>query len=82
MKNIVVFGGGGYCASLLIPQLLDEGWNVRAFDTFWYGIDHFPKSSKLSLIKGDVRDLNAVKEALKDFDHVLHLACISNDASF
>jgi nucleoside-diphosphate-sugar epimerase len=82
MKNIVVFGGGGYCASLLIPQLLDEGWNVRAFDTFWYGTDHFPKSSKLSLIKGDVRDLKAVKEALKGFDHVLHLACISNDASF
>ena len=82
MKKIVIFGGGGYCASLLVPQLLNEGWDVRVFDTFWYGTEHFPKSTHLELVKGDVRDLKAVKEALKGRDHVLHLACISNDASF
>ena len=82
MKKIVIFGGGGYCASLLVPQLLNEGWDVRVFDTFWYGTEHFPKSAHLELVKGDVRDLKAVKEALKGHDHVLHLACISNDASF
>ncbi len=82
MKKIVIFGGGGYCASLLVPQLLNEGWDVRVFDTFWYGTEHFPKSAHLELVKGDVRDLKAVKEALKGRDHVLHLACISNDASF
>lgn len=82
MKNIVIFGGGGYCASLLVPQLLNEGWDVRVFDTFWYGTEHFPKSAHLELVKGDVRDLKAVKEALKGRDYVLHLACISNDASF
>jgi nucleoside-diphosphate-sugar epimerase len=82
MKKVIVFGGGGYCASLLVPQLLDEGWDVRVFDTFWYGTDHFPKNPKLSLVKGDVRDIKAVKESLKDCEYVLHLACISNDASF
>ncbi len=82
MKKIVIFGGGGYCASLLVPQLLNEGWDVRVFDTFWYGTEHFPKSAHLELVKGDVRDLKAVKEVLKGRDHVLHLACISNDASF
>jgi nucleoside-diphosphate-sugar epimerase len=82
VKKIVIFGGDGYCASLLVPQLLNEGWDVRVFDTFWYGTEHFPKSAHLELVKGDVRDLNAVKEALKGRDHVLHLACISNDASF
>jgi nucleoside-diphosphate-sugar epimerase len=82
VKKIVIFGGGGYCASLLVPQLLNEGWDVRVFDTFWYGTEHFPKSAHLELVKGDVRDLKAVKEALKGRDHVLHLACISNDASF
>ena len=82
MKKIVIFGGGGYCASLLVPQLLNEGWDVLVFDTFWYGTEHFPKSAHLELVKGDVRDLKAVKEALKGRDHVLHLACISNDASF
>lgn len=82
MKKIVIFGGGGYCASLLVPQLINDGWDVRVFDTFWYGTEHFPKSAHLELVKGDVRDLKAVKEALKGRDHVLHLACISNDASF
>lgn len=82
MKKVVVFGGGGYCASLLVPQLVEEGWHVRVFDTFWYGTDHLPSHSQLELIKGDVRDPSAVRRALQGCDYVLHLACISNDASF
>jgi nucleoside-diphosphate-sugar epimerase len=82
MKKVVVFGGGGYCASLLVPQLVEEGWHVRVFDTFWYGTDHLPSHPQLELIKGDVRDLAAVKRVLEGCDYVLHLACISNDASF
>jgi len=82
MKKIVVFGGGGYCASVLIPQLIKEGWSVTAYDTFWYGTEHLPASSCLHLVKGDVRDIDKVKEVLSNKDYVLHLACISNDASF
>jgi nucleoside-diphosphate-sugar epimerase len=82
MKKVVVFGGGGYCASLLVPQLIAEGWSVRVFDTFWYSSEHLPNHPNLELIQGDVRDLQAVKQALQGYDHVLHLACISNDASF
>lgn len=82
MKKLIVFGGGGYCASVLIPQLLTEGWDVTAFDTFWYGTDHLPKVPNLHLVQGDVRDLKKVKEALAGKEYVLHLSCISNDASF
>lgn len=82
MKKITVFGGGGYCASVLIPQLLNEGWDVTAYDTFWYGTEHLPKRPHLHLVKGDVRDIDKVKEVLSNKDYVLHLACISNDASF
>jgi nucleoside-diphosphate-sugar epimerase len=82
MKKIIVFGGGGYCASVLVPQLLNEEWDVTVFDTFWYGSDHLPKVSNIHLVQGDVRDLAKVKEALKGMEFVLHLACISNDASF
>jgi len=82
MKKLIIFGGGGYCGSVLVPQLINEGWDVTAFDTFWYGTDHFPKSSNLHLVQGDVRDLGKVKEVLNGMEHVLHLACISNDASF
>ena len=82
MKKIVVFGGGGYCGSILVPQLLNEGWEVTVFDTFWYGVDHLPKVSNINLVQADVRDISKVKEALKGQEYVLHLACISNDASF
>jgi nucleoside-diphosphate-sugar epimerase len=82
MKKIIVFGGGGYCASVLVPQLLNEGWDVTVYDTFWYGTDHLPKVNNIHLVQGDVRDLPKVKESLKNMEYVLHLACISNDASF
>lgn len=82
MKKILIFGGGGYCASVLVPQLIKENWDVTVYDTFWYGIEHFPKSDNLALIEGDVRDTKLVKESLNGHDYVLHLACISNDTSF
>jgi nucleoside-diphosphate-sugar epimerase len=82
MKKLVVFGGGGYCGSVLIPQLVSEGWDVTVFDTFWYGTEHLPKAANLRLVRGDVRELSKVTEALQGQEFVLHLACISNDASF
>ena len=83
MKNILVIGGAGYCGSILVPQLLDEGYNVTVFDIMWYGNDFLPKDNpNLTLIQGDVRDVAKVSKACQGEDTVLHLACISNDASF
>ena len=28
MKKVIVFGGGGYCGSVVVPQLLNDGWDV------------------------------------------------------
>jgi len=84
MKKVLIIGGAGYCGSLLIPQLLNEGWEVTVFDILvWYGSDHLPKQNpKLTIIQGDVRDVDSVAKACAGQDYVLHLACISNDASF
>ena len=84
MKKVLVIGGGGYCGSLLVPQLLQEGWEVTVFDILvWYGSDHLPKeNSKLKIIQGDVRDITKVAQVCAGHEYVLHLACISNDASF
>lgn len=82
MKKVLIIGGAGYCGSLLVPQLLNEGWEVAVYDTMWYGTSQFPKSAKLHLLEGDVRDLASVQRACDGYDSVLHLACISNDASF
>ncbi len=84
MKKVLVIGGGGYCGSLLVPQLLQEGWEVTVFDILvWYGSDHLPKENpKLKVIQGDVRDITKVAQVCAGHEYVLHLACISNDASF
>jgi nucleoside-diphosphate-sugar epimerase len=83
VKNILVIGGAGYCGSILVPQLLDEGHKVTVFDIMWYGNEFLPHdNSNLTLIQGDVREVAKVAEACEGQDTVLHLACISNDASF
>jgi nucleoside-diphosphate-sugar epimerase len=84
-RIIVVFGGAGYVGAVLTPMLLAEGYVVRVFDTFWYGKNVFTtvtKNPNLELIAGDIRDLEAVRSALKGANNVIHLACISNDPSF
>ena len=82
MKKLIVVGGGGYCGSVVVPQLLKEGWDVTVFDTFWYGTNHLPKVPNIHLVQSDVREIAKVKEALVGQEYMLHLACISNDASF
>ncbi len=83
MTNILVIGGAGYCGSILVPQLLDEGNKVTVYDILWYGSDFLPLDNpNLTVIQGDVRDIEKVSEACRGIDTVLHLACISNDASF
>jgi nucleoside-diphosphate-sugar epimerase len=62
--------------------LANEGYSVTIFDTFLYGIEHLEGLNNVALIKGDVRNLDQVTTALKGQQYVLHLACISNDASF
>ena len=81
--NLFVSGGAGYCGSLLVPQLLSRGYKVTVYDTLFFG-DHFlPKdNSKLTVIKGDIRDTAKLAEAVKGHDAFVSLACISNDASF
>ena len=82
-KNIFVTGGAGYVGSILVPKLLQKGNKVTVFDLMLYGLN-VQKHPNLSIIKGDIRDKNLIKESIKkqEIDVVIHLACISNDPSF
>jgi nucleoside-diphosphate-sugar epimerase len=80
-KNVLVTGGAGYCGSVLVPQMLDMGYNVTVYDIEYYGI-HLPKHENLTVLQGDIRDVETLSKALQNQDAVISLACISNDASF
>ncbi|WP_298363979.1 NAD-dependent epimerase/dehydratase family protein [Azospirillum sp.] len=82
--NVLVTGGAGYVGSALIPKLLEAGHRVTVLDLYLYGDVHAPlrPNPKLIEVKGDLRDPEAVAQALEGCDAVIHLACISNDPSF
>ena len=80
--KIFLIGGGGYVGSALVPKLIDLGHEVTVYDLFIYGKEVLKKNSNLTLIEGDIRDINLLSKSLKNHDSIIHLACISNDPSF
>lgn len=81
IRNVLVTGGAGYVGHVLTPRLLSKGYNVTVYDKMWYGC-RLPNDPKLKVVNGDIRDTKKLAEAFEGIDGVLHLACISNDASF
>jgi nucleoside-diphosphate-sugar epimerase len=82
-QKVLVAGGAGYVGCVLVPKLLDAGYEVVVFDLMLFGDEGLPKGhSGLTIVTGDLRDTPAFASALKGVDSVIHLACISNDPSF
>ena len=84
-RTILVTGGAGYVGSKLVPKLIETGYRVKVYDTFWFGKNIFKSlngNSFLELIEADIRDINKLKSSLTGCTDVIHLACISNDPSY
>ena len=61
-KKIFVTGGAGYVGSVLVPQLLAKGHQVKVFDLYMYGervLDSVKDHPGLVQVKGDLRDREA-----------------------
>lgn len=81
--TVLVTGGAGYCGSVLVPQLLDQGYKVKVYDIMYFGSDHLPHDHpNLEIIEGDIRNIDLFARSVAGVESVIHLACISNDASF
>lgn len=81
--KILVTGADGFIGSHLVEKLLLLDYEVKAFCLYnsfgtkgW--LDSTPSNliQKLEVFFGDIRDLNSVKEAMKDCTHVFHLAAL------
>ena len=81
MSKIFITGGAGYVGSKLVPKLIEQGHEVTVFDLMIYGEDVLIENEKLTMVKGDIRDIKN-KNYIRNHDVVIHLACISNDPSF
>lgn len=82
LKKILVTGGAGYVGNVLVPKLLDAGYEVTVYDIMYYP-NRLPAGSPgLRIVEGDIRNAARFAAAVAGHDAVLHLACISNDASF
>jgi dTDP-L-rhamnose 4-epimerase len=77
-KQILITGGAGFVGSHLADGLLSAGHSVRVLDDLTRQVhpDGPPSylSTKVELIKGDVRDPNRLKDVLAGVDVVYHFA--------
>ncbi len=78
MQRYLVTGGAGFIGSHIAEELVREGFSVRIVDNFLTGKEENIASfiDDVELIRGDVRDLELCKRAVKDVDYVLHQAAL------
>jgi nucleoside-diphosphate-sugar epimerase len=77
--TVLVTGAGGYIGSTLVPMLLENGYQVRALDRFFFGRELLPQDPHLEIVREDARVIKP--EHLAGVDYVVDLVAISNDPS-
>ncbi|HEU0045010.1 SDR family NAD(P)-dependent oxidoreductase [Sphingomonas sp.] len=78
-ERILVTGGAGFIGRFVVEELLRRGNSVRVFDSLIPQVHGAVNGSKMlnkeaELVRGDVRDDDAVSRALDGVDSVIHLA--------
>ena len=81
MKNILITGGAGFIGSRLCEKLFDLGYSITVLDNLSTQIHGNTESAlykrikkKCIFIKGDVKNLDDWKQAIKGQEIIVHLA--------
>ncbi|MBQ3128821.1 MAG: NAD(P)-dependent oxidoreductase [Clostridia bacterium] len=77
--KIAITGGAGYIGSVLVPELLHLGHEVRVLDNFYFGqtalLDCCADKS-FSIIRGDARDRDTLAKFIDGADFIIPLAAL------
>jgi nucleoside-diphosphate-sugar epimerase len=74
MKRVLVAGGAGYIGSVLVPSLMEHGYEVEVIDLGWFG-NCLPPG--VTVIQKEL--FECATDDLAAYDQVVFLAGLSND---
>ena len=82
MARVFVTGGAGFIGSHICERILHLGHEVVCFDNLITGfeenIEHLKMHDGFRFIKGDIRELNQVREGMEGCTHVSHQAALGS----
>lgn len=77
--KILVTGGAGYLGSVMVPNLLKQGYQVTVLDNFMYrqnSLIDCCSSQNFNIVRADCRDAAKLEPLLKNADVIIPLAAI------
>ena len=81
MTRYLVTGGAGFIGSSLSRAIVERGGEVHVFDSFLTGREeNLADLPDVEVVRGDVRDLDGLRRAMKGVDRVLHQAAVPSVA--
>jgi UDP-glucose 4-epimerase len=78
MAHYLVTGGAGFIGSNIVEALIEKGEKVRVVDNFSTGKKEniTPFMERIEFMEADILDMEAMKDACKGIDYVLHQAAL------
>lgn len=78
-ERVLITGGGGYIGGILVPQLLDSGYEVTVVDTFGHGVNTLASccvDPGFDAYRIDARDETRLRPLVRKADWIIPLAAL------